>query len=446
MKLTVYGGRRLFGEIAVDGAKNAALPLLAATVLTDDEVILENVPDVGDVRTMIALLESVGKRVHCIEPGVYSIRTTRELAGTPPDALVRKLRASFLLLGPLAARVGASHLALPGGCPIGVRPVDLHLKGLKALGAQLDSTGTCWHAHAHSLHPAEIHLDYPSVGATEQIMMTAALIPGRTVISNPAQDPEVHDLARLLIKMGAGIMIEPGRLQIEGARTLSGTVHTVIPDRITAGTFLIAGAIAGGDVTVRCQPLHLEALLSKLDELGIIVQEHVESVRVVSDGPGSFSGGRVEARPYPGFPTDLQPQMMALLSVARGASVIKETVWESRFAHASELARMGAQIRLEGSTALIEGVPLLSGTEVHATDVRAGAALTLAGIAADGTTIVVDRDGHIGRGHRDLAGELNRLGAAIIEEADLSPSPSPEEGGGQKGESEKKEVVGTEIR
>lgn len=430
MKLTVYGGRRLFGEVTVDGAKNAALPLLAATVLTDDEVILENVPDVGDVRTMIALLESVGKRVSALDPGVYSIRTGRELVGIPPDSLVRKLRASFLLLGPLMVRFGYSQLPLPGGCPIGVRPVDLHLKGLRALGAQIESRGGFWCAAAGQLRSAEIHLDYPSVGATEQIMMTAALIPGRTVISNPAQDPEVHDLARLLIKMGAGIMIEPGRLHIEGAKTLSGTVHTVIPDRINAGTFLIAGAIAGGDVTVRrCQPLHLEALLSKLDELGLTVQEHVESVRVISDGPGSFAGGRVEARPYPGFPTDLQPQMMALLSVARGSSVIKETVWESRFAHAAELARMGAQIRLEGATAYLEGVRGLVGTQVCVNDVRAGAALTLAGLVADGATVIIDRDEHIRRGYRDLAGELHRLGAAIIEET-----------------LEEKEVVGTEAR
>jgi UDP-N-acetylglucosamine 1-carboxyvinyltransferase len=424
MRVTVYGGRRLFGEIAIDGAKNAALPLLAATVLTDDEVILENVPDVGDVRTMIALLESVGKRVLLLEPGVYSIRTERELVGTPPEELVRRLRASFLLLGPLMARHGSSQLPLPGGCPIGVRPVDLHLKGLRALGAELSSQGGSWGARAERLHPAEIHLDYPSVGATEQIMMTAALIPGRTVISNPAQDPEVHDLARLLIKMGAGIMIEPGRLQVEGAKKLSGAVHTVIPDRINAGTFLIAGAIAGGDVTVtRCQPLHLEALLSKLDELGITVHEHVESVRVISDGPGSFVGGRVEARPYPGFPTDLQPQMMALLSVARGSSIIKETVWESRFAHAAELVRMGAQIRLEGSTALIEGVAGLSGAEVFGNDVRAGAALVLAGLIAEGKTVVIDRDEHIRRGYRDLVGDLNRLGAAIIEET-LTPEGS----------------------
>jgi UDP-N-acetylglucosamine 1-carboxyvinyltransferase len=424
MRVTVYGGRRLFGEIAIDGAKNAALPLLAATVLTDDEVILENVPDVGDVRTMIALLESVGKRVLLLEPGVYSILTERELVGTPPEELVRRLRASFLLLGPLMARHGSSQLPLPGGCPIGVRPVNLHLKGLRALGAELSSQGGSWGARAERLHPAEIHLDYPSVGATEQIMMTAALIPGRTVISNPAQDPEVHDLARLLIKMGAGIMIEPGRLQVEGAKKLSGAVHTVIPDRINAGTFLIAGAIAGGDVTVtRCQPLHLEALLSKFDELGITVHEHVESVRVISDGPGSFVGGRVEARPYPGFPTDLQPQMMALLSVARGSSIIKETVWESRFAHAAELVRMGAQIRLEGSTALIEGVAGLSGAEVSGNDVRAGAALVLAGLIAEGKTVVIDRDEHIRRGYRDLVGDLNRLGAAIIEET-LTPEGS----------------------
>lgn len=432
MRLTVYGGRRLFGKVSADGAKNAALPLLAATLLTDEEIILQNVPDVGDVRTMIALLESVGKCIRALDMGVYSVRTVRELGGVPPDHLVRKLRASFLVLGPLTARIGCSQVTLPGGCPIGVRPVDLHVKGLKALGAQIESVGAAYRAHAERLHPAEIHLDYPSVGATEQIMMTASLIPGRTVISNPAQDPEVHDLARLLIKMGAGIMIEPGRLIIEGARSLQGAAHMTIPDRINAGTFLIAGAIAGGDVTVHCQPLHLEALLSKLDELGIIVQEHVESVRVVSDGPGSFAGGRVEARPYPGFPTDLQPQMMALLSVAHGPSVIKETVWESRFAHATELAHMGAQIRLEGATALIEGVKTLSGTQVHANDVRAGAALTLAGMAAQGVTVVLDREGHIGRGYRDLAGELNRLGAAIIVEDDAIL--------------EEKEVVRTEIR
>ncbi len=432
MRLTVYGGRRLFGEVSVDGAKNATLPLLAATLLTDEEIILENVPDVGDVRTMIALLESLGKRVQPLGSNIYSIRTDKPLSGTPTDHLVRRLRASFCLLGPLMARVGCSQVALPGGCPIGVRPVDLHLKGLKALGAQIASVGAAYRAQAERLHPAEIHLDYPSVGATEQIMMTASLIPGRTVISNPAQDPEVHDLARLLIRMGAGIMIEPGRLIIEGAQCLQGTTHTTIPDRINAGTFLIAGAIAGGDVTVHCQPLHLEALLSKLDELGIIVQEHVESVRVVSDGPGSFSGGRVEARPYPGFPTDLQPQMMALLSVARGSSVIKETVWESRFAQATELTHMGAQIRLEGSTALIEGISLLSGTPVHANDVRAGAALTLAGIAAQGTTVILDRENHIPRGYHDLAGELNRLGAAIIVEDETI--------------SEDKEVVSTEIR
>ncbi len=432
MRLTVYGGRRLFGEVSVEGAKNATLPLLAATLLTDEEIILENVPDVGDVRTMMALLESVGKQVQPLGPDAYSIRTQKPLSGTPPDHLVRKLRASFCLLGPLMARVGSSQVTLPGGCPIGVRPVDLHLKGLKALGAQIESVGAAYRAQAERLHPAEIHLDYPSVGATEQIMMTASLIPGRTVISNPAQDPEVHDLARLLIRMGAGIMIEPGRLIIEGAQCLQGATHTTIPDRINAGTFLIAGAIAGGDVTVHCQPLHLEALLSKLDELGIIVQEHVESVRVVSDGPGSFAGGRVEARPYPGFPTDLQPQMMALLSVARGASVMKETVWESRFAHATELAHMGAQVRLEGAMALIEGVALLSGTQVHVNDVRAGAALTLAGIAAQGTTVILDREHHIARGYHDLAGELNRLGAAIIVEDEQI--------------SEDKEVVSTEIR
>lgn len=416
MKITVYGGRRLFGEVSTDGAKNAALPLLTATLLTDDDVVLENLPDVSDVRVMVSLLESLGKRVERLGEDVYSVHAREPLRGCAPDHLVKRLRASFCVLGPLVARVGLSEVALPGGCPIGVRPVDLHVKGLRALGVNVESVGGAYRAQAEKLHPAEIHLDYPSVGATEQIMMTAALVPGRTVISNPAQDPEIHDLARLLIKMRAGIMIEPGRLIIEGAKRLGGAAHRTIPDRINAGTFLIAGAIAGGDVTVHCQPLHLEALLSKLDELGFEVQEHVESVRVVSDGPGSYLSGRIETRPYPGFATDLQPQMMALLSLARGTSFVKETVWESRFSHAAELAHMGAQIRVEGSTALIDGVEFLEGASVRSNDVRSGAALVLAGLVAHSTTTVLDSDGHIARGHHDLAGELSRLGAAIIVE------------------------------
>lgn len=431
MKLTVYGGRRLFGDFSVDGAKNAALPLLAATLLTDDDVFLQNVPDVGDVRTMIQILEHLGKRAARISRESYMISAGEPLASSAPDHLVRRLRASFCLFGPLVARTGLAQVALPGGCPIGVRPVDLHLKGLRALGAEIESLGNLFKAHAQRLHHAEIYLDFPSVGATEQIMMTAALIPGRTVISNAAQDPEVHDLARLLIKMGAGIMIEPGRLIIEGSKRLQGTSHRVIPDRITAGTFLIAGAIAGGDVTVYCQPLHLEALMSKLSELGFAVQEHVESIRIISEGPGSYNSGRVEARPYPGFATDLQPQMMALLALARGTSTVKETVWESRFAQAAELAQMGAQIRVEGSTATIEGAEYLTGTQVRGNDTRAGAALSLAGLAAQGITTVLDSDGHIARGYADLAGELNRLGADIMVEDEFS---------------EEKEVVGTRTR
>lgn len=420
MRLTVYGGRRLFGDIWAHGAKNAALPLLAATLLTDEDCFLQNIPNVGDVRTMIQLLESLGKRIECLGDHRYVVQTVEPLGSTPPTELVRKLRASFCVLGPLVARTGLAQISLPGGCPIGVRPVDLHLKGLRSLGVEIESVGAAFSAQAARLHPAEIHLDFPSVGATEQIMMTAALIPGRTAISNPAQDPEVHDLARLLIKMGAGIMIEPGRLIIEGAPHLQGTTHRVIPDRISAGTFLIAGAIAGGDVTVHCQPLHLEALMSKLSELGFEVQEHVESIRIISEGPGSYSGGRVEARPYPGFATDLQPQMMALLASARGTSTIKETVWEGRFAHAAELARLGAQIRLAGTTAVVEGVERLMGTEVRGNDTRAGAALVLAGLAAQGVTTVLDSDDHIARGYADFVGELSRLGTDIMVDDEIA--------------------------
>jgi UDP-N-acetylglucosamine 1-carboxyvinyltransferase len=399
--------------VTAGGAKNAALPLLAATLLTDEDVFLREIPDVHDVRTMLQMLERLGKSITRLEPEVYRVRAARPLSPKAPFELVKKMRASFLVLGPLLVRLGQAEVPLPGGCVIGQRPVDLHLKGLQALGAHADLVSGVVRAQVSRLAPGEIYLDFPSVGATQQIMMAAALIPGCTTVHHPAREPEVLDLAHLLMKMGAGITLEPTKLIIEGTARLGGTDHAIIADRMTAGTYLIAGAITGGEIFVRCQPAHLEALLGKLQEMGLECQDRRDGVRLGGVLPPRAI--ELETRPYPGFPTDLQPQMTSLLALAAGESLIKETLFENRFGHVPELVRMGANIRIAGGHALMKGVAHLEGTVVQATDTRASAALVLAGLAARGVTTVLD-PGHIARGYSDLAGELRRLGAAIMTE------------------------------
>jgi UDP-N-acetylglucosamine 1-carboxyvinyltransferase len=414
VKILIEGGRRLQGEVQAGGAKNAALPLLAATLLTDDEVILRAIPDVEDVRTMLQLLSNLGKSVVPLDRTSYAIRYTGRLRPTAPYELVKKMRASFMVLGPLLVRLGQAEVPLPGGCVIGQRPVDFHIKGLQVLGAHADLINGVVHAQAPKLVPNEIYLDFPSVGATEQLMMAAALIPGLTTIHNPAHEPEVYDLAHLLIKMGAGVTLEPTKFVIEGVAELRGADHEIIPDRMTAGTYLVAGALTESEIAVRCLPAHLEPVLSKLREMGVEFETRPWGVRVWGR---LYRATELETRPYPGFPTDLQPQMTALLALASGESLVKETLFENRFSHVPELVRMGANIRVVGNTALIKGVDHLEGTVVQATDIRAGAALVLAGLAARGTTTVVD-PGYIARGYQDLPGELSRLGAAIIVEAE----------------------------
>lgn len=410
MKFFIHGGKSLFGEIEVSGAKNAALPIFAATLLTDEPVYLKNIPNIKDIRTMVQMLQELGKKVERIEHNTYCISSGGSLNFEAPYELVRQMRASFLVLGPLLARLGRAHVPLPGGCVLGPRPVDFHIKGLQALGAQIELSGGTVKAKALDLRGAEIYLDYPSVGATEHLMMTAALVPGRTVINNPAQEPEVYDLGHFLRKLGATIKINHAKIEIEGVSKLKGATHAIIPDRMNAGSYIIAGAITAGKVFVRCNPAHLQALLGKLREIGVKLNEGDKGVEV--QGSGDYKATEIETRPYPGFPTDLQSQMMALLSLALGESVIRETVFESRFSHAAELVRLGADIRISGRSALIKGVKGLEGTKVVATDIRAGVALVLAGLAAHGETCVID-EGHICRGYSDLAGDLRKLGAAI---------------------------------
>jgi len=407
-ELIIHGGRQLFGKLTVEGAKNVALPILSATLLTDHEVTLHNIPALQDVATIVEMLEILGKRVESLARGTYRITPSDSLKPEAPYELVRRMRASFLVLGPLLVRLGRARVPLPGGCVLGPRPIDLHLKGLSQMGAEIKISQGYVEAQGE-LHGAEIYLDYPSVGATEQLLATATLIPERTIINNPAAEPEVEDLAHFLGKMGAEIELGK-RIEIRGTGELGGADYEIIPDRINAGTYMIAVALAGGAGLIRCEPGHLQALLGKLAECGVEIEEEDGAVRVNS--AGELEPLEVETRPYPGFPTDLQPQMATLLCLARGESLVRETVFAGRFAHVPELLRMGAKIRLSDSSAIIKGVDHLEGTEVEAPDIRAGAALVLAGLAARGKTRVRD-GGHLSRGYSDIAHDLRQLGAEV---------------------------------
>ncbi|HAF70003.1 MAG: UDP-N-acetylglucosamine 1-carboxyvinyltransferase [Acetothermia bacterium 64_32] len=411
--IVVRGGRSLFGRVRAAGAKNAALPAIFASLLTSEPVELLHVPCLRDVETAVELVEALGKEV-LWEGGRLVIREAGPLSPRAPEGLVRRMRASFLVLGPLVARLGEAQVPLPGGCAIGTRPVDLHLKGLSALGAELTVRGGWVHARAPRLQGRTVYLDYPSVGATEQLLLAGALADRETVVLNPAREPEVVDLSRLLSAMGAETHWEEDRVTVKGGRELSGASWEVIPDRIEAGTFLLAGAITGGKVRVEgVIPEHLGALLVKLGEAGVGVELGGDWVEVAAKG--GLRGVNLETRPYPGFPTDLQPPMVSLLSLARGESLVTETVFEGRFGHVGELLRMGASIRRQGASLLIRGVEGLTGTRTLASDIRAGAALVLAGLVAQGTTYVEGTE-HIHRGYENLTEKLRELGAWIWEE------------------------------
>ena len=410
-RLEIDGGVPLRGSVRVSAAKNAALPALAASLLTAEPVHLTNVPDLVDMRTMVRLIETLGATVRR-ERGELSAQVARVTNDVAPYELVSTMRASLLVLGPLVARHGTARVALPGGCAIGVRPIDQHLKGLARLGAEIAIENGYIVARASRLKAAKIATDLVTVTGTENLMMAAALAEGTTVIENAAREPEVIDLATLLTAMGARIRgAGTARVEIEGVVELAGATHRVIPDRIEAGTLIVAGAITGGDITVTdLVPDHLSALMAKLDECGVALEVGPTSVRV--RGPERPRAADVITSPFPGFPTDMQAQVMTLLGLADGQSRVTETIFENRFMHVAELARMGARIEADGAIAIIRGVSRYQGAPVMASDLRASAALVLAGLAAHGRT-TVSRVYHLDRGYERLEAKLAALGARI---------------------------------
>jgi UDP-N-acetylglucosamine 1-carboxyvinyltransferase len=416
-RLRIRGGRRLAGEVAIAGAKNAALPELCAALLTEEPLHLSNVPRLHDVATMLKLLRTMGVAVERGEAGsAGDDRVTLHAAHVPsreaPYDLVKTMRASILVLGPLVARFGEARVSLPGGCAIGTRPVDQHLKGLQAMGAEITVENGYIVARAARLKGARIRTDMVTVTGTENFMLAATLADGETVLENAAQEPEVPDLAELLIGMGARIEGHgTGRIRIEGVQALHGAEHAVVADRIEAGTFLAAVAAAGGDAVLRhARADHLEAVIEKLAEAGVAVESGDGFVRVRADGRPRAVGFRTLE--YPGFPTDLQSQFMALATVGEGTATIAETIFENRFMHVPELARLGARIEVDGRIAVVHGVERLSGATVMATDLRASAGLIVAGLVAGGET-TVDRIYHLDRGYDRMEAKLRALGADI---------------------------------
>jgi UDP-N-acetylglucosamine 1-carboxyvinyltransferase len=413
-KLEVIGGARLEGEIRVSGAKNSALVLMAACLLTEDSLRLRNVPRLTDIASMGEILAALGVRVTRSGEAI-DLTADHVSRAAPPYELVNSLRASFFCIGPLLARMGTAQVPLPGGCQIGTRPVVEHVKGLKALGAQVTIEHGVVTAvvpgHNRRLKGGHIHLDCPSVGATETLMMAATLAEGETVIENAAQEPEVVDLARLLQAMGARITGEgTPTITIDGVRTLHGADYEVIPDRIEAGTFLLAGAITRSSLLVT--PViseHLGAVLTKLEECGCTLEPEGRGIRITAHEIQALD---LRTQPFPGFPTDLQAPFMSLLATARGTSLVVENIFENRMQHVAELQRMGASIRLQGNTACVEGVSQLSGAPVQGTDLRASAAMVLAGLAAQGTTTVRGLE-YLDRGYDQLEQKLKAVGASI---------------------------------
>ncbi|MCT4593938.1 MAG: UDP-N-acetylglucosamine 1-carboxyvinyltransferase [Anaeromicrobium sp.] len=412
-KFLVRKTDELKGRVKISGAKNSVLPILAASILSNDECLLEEIPNLKDVVVMQELLKALGASVSYEEKTeVIKINGQNVNVCEAPYDLIRKMRASFLVMGPLLAKCGRAKISLPGGCAIGSRPIDLHLKGFEALGAQIKVDHGYIEASAEKLIGTTIYLDFPSVGATENIMMAATLAEGTTIIENVAEEPEIVDLANFLNGLGANIRgAGTDTIKIQGVEELGHCNHTIIPDRIEAGTFMAATAICSGDVEIcNVVPGHLKPMIAKLRECGIIIEEKGDSIRVISSK--DIIPTDVKTLPYPGFPTDMQSQFMSILTRAKGTSVVIETVFENRFMHVGELKRMGANIKIEGRSAVIEGVKKLDGAQVKATDLRAGAALILAGMVADGETIIDDIY-HVDRGYVKIEEKLRSLGANI---------------------------------
>jgi UDP-N-acetylglucosamine 1-carboxyvinyltransferase len=413
-KIVVHGGSPLQGEVKASGSKNGTLPLLAAAMLIEGETILENVPIIQDVLTMVEMIEALGAKCKWLAPGTLRIDATSLAKSVAPYELVRRMRGSFYVAGALLARFGEAEVPLPGGCVIGSRPVDYHLMGFRALGADIHEDHGIMHASADRLRGARVYLDprYRSVGATINIMLAACVAEGTTIIENASREPEVVACEEFLSSAGAKIQgIGAATLVIDGIKRLHGARCRAIPDRMEAGTYLIAGALTGGDFTVTdVRPDHMHAVIEKLQEAGFVIHNHGTALRVV--------GGRrpraidVTTAPYPGFPTDLQPNFGVVASVADGTSVIEETIFESRYNYADELARMGANIRVVGRAAIVRGVETLFGAPVEATDIRAGSALVLAGLIADGVTEIDGAD-FLDRGYEDIVTKLAGAGARI---------------------------------
>lgn len=412
-KIIVRGGNQLNGTVKVEGAKNAVLPVIAASILASKgKSVITDVPTLADVYTINEVLRNMNADVR-FDNNTVTIDASQQLMTEAPFEYVRKMRASVLVLGPLLARYGHAKVAMPGGCAIGSRPIDLHLKGFEAMGADVHVGNGFVEANVTGrLKGAKVYLDVPSVGATENLMMAAALADGKTILENCAKEPEIVDLANFLNKMG-GKVVGAGTetIRIEGVEYLYGTEHPIIPDRVEAGSYMVAAAVTGGNVLIEnAVSEHLRSVISKLEEMNVIVQEEADGIRVI--GPKVLKATDIKTLPHPGFPTDMQSQMMALMLCAEGTSVITETVFENRFMHVEEFRRMNAKMKIEGRSVIIEGSCDLQGAEVAATDLRAGAALIIAGLRAEGFTRVTELK-HIDRGYVDLAGKLASLGADI---------------------------------
>ncbi|MBS4218916.1 UDP-N-acetylglucosamine 1-carboxyvinyltransferase [Bacillus sp. FJAT-49711] len=424
-KIIVRGGKRLSGTVKVEGAKNAVLPVIAASLLASEgKSIIRDVPILSDVYTIGEVLRHLNASVKFVDKTII-VDASENLNIEAPFEYVRKMRASVLVMGSLLARQGRARVALPGGCAIGSRPIDLHLKGFEAMGAKVKVENGFIEATADKLRGAKIYLDFPSVGATQNIMMAAVLAEGSTVIENCAKEPEIVDLANYLNSMGAFVRgAGTGTIRIEGVEKLYGADHTIIPDRIEAGTFMVAAAITGGNVLVQgAVPEHLSSVIAKLEEMNVTVIEEANGVRVI--GPDKLKAVDIKTMPHPGFPTDMQSQMMALLVCAEGTSIITETVFENRYMHAEEFRRMNSDIKIEGRSVIVNGPSQLQGAEVAATDLRAAAALIIAGLKADGYTRVTELK-HLDRGYLDFHLKLRSLGADIERVKDLSETPSVE--------------------
>ena len=408
----IKGGSPLVGEVTIGGAKNAALGILAAAIMSDEDVIIDNLPDVSDINVLLQAIVSIGAEVERIDRNTVKINGKNIRSYCIDDGFIRKIRASYYLLGALLGKYKEAEVALPGGCNIGSRPIDQHIKGFRALGAKVDINNSMIVARAEELRARHIYLDVVSVGATINIMLAASMAEGRTILENSAKEPHIVDVANFLNSMGADIKgAGTDVIRIRGVQKLHGTEYTIIPDQIEAGTFMCAAVATQGDITVKhVIPKHLESISAKLLEMGAEIEELDDAVRVVASK--RLQPTNIKTLPYPGFPTDMQPQMAIALALADGTSVITESIFENRFRYVDELARMGARIKVEGNTAIIIGVPKYKGAHMSAPDLRAGAALVIAALAADGYS-TVDSIGYIQRGYEDFEGKLCSLGACI---------------------------------